>query len=151
MEKRTEKKRLSKSILDMKFMKKSKEKAYQEEEDEEGKAAFASEVTEAMRLGGSKFVIEPSFVPCEELIIGRLSYHGMNPEIERLLDSEKGEKNVVKKPVKPEADVDEVEMARRFTSLVGTIGNKFKTNKSRSDRIEQPPRKKTKFLKPADD
>lgn len=151
MDKQKDKKRLSKSILEMKFMKKSKEKVYQEQEEEEGKAIFASEVTEAMRMGGGRFIVEPSFVPCEDLIIGRLSYSGMNPEIERLMDLEKREKNPrPKEKAKPEADVSDAEMAERYSSLVGTMGNKFKSNKSKSG-SEQPPRKKAKFLKPSDD
>ncbi|KAK6642547.1 hypothetical protein RUM43_004049 [Polyplax serrata] len=129
---KSEKKKLSKSILEMKFMKKSKEKFEKEQDDAEGRAAFASEVTQAMRIGGSKIVIEPSFVPCDDLLVGRFSYHGMNPEIERLLLSEKAEKTEEKaKQEENEAEISDLEMARRYSALVGTIGNRFKTKNNK--------------------
>lgn len=120
-----------------------------EQEDEEGRAVFASELTEAMKRGGGRFIIEPSFVPCEDLIMGRLSYHGMNPEIERILASERGTV-VVKESTG--AEITDVEMAEHYSTLVGTIDKKFKTKKSRKEEGSGPPgKKRTKFIKPADD
>lgn len=147
---KSEKKRLSKSILEMKFMKKSKEKFDKEQDEEEGRAMFASEVTQAMRVSGSKIVIEPSFVPCENLIAGRFSHHGMNPEIEKLSESEKRSKNTAKED-ENDMEITDLEMARRYTTLIGTISNKFKSRKVRSAEGGQPPSKRPKFMKPADD
>lgn len=33
----------------------------------------------------SKFIIEPSYVACESLSFGRMSFKGANPEIEKLM------------------------------------------------------------------
>ncbi|EEB13130.1 M-phase phosphoprotein, putative [Pediculus humanus corporis] len=151
-----ERKKLSKAILQMKFMKKSKDRFDKERDLEEGRAMFASEVTEDMRTSGSKIIIEPSYVPCENLITGRLSYHGMNPEIERLLFAEKKQSNELKRERvedSDQVDVSDVEMARRYTSLVGTLSNRFKSKNNRKAKSErsEPPAKKAKFLKPNDD
>lgn len=144
------KKKLSKSILEMKFMKRSKEKFYKEQDEELGKAMFASEVTEAMKSGGSKIVIEPSFVPCVGLIVGRLSYHGMNPEIEKLMDAER-EPEETKKEENKEVEISDAEMAHRYSTLVGTIANKYKKKNNKRVSSEPAPSKKPKFLKPSDD
>lgn len=129
------KKKLSTSILEMKFMKKSREAAMTQLEDEEGRAVFASELTEAMKLGGIRCIMEPSFVPCEDLGETRRSYHGMNPEIEMLLAEKRAP------VVKEEEDVD---FRAEEVALATSMARKFKKSL-------QPPRKKTKFLKPSDD
>jgi len=125
---------LSKSILEMKFMQRTKEAFLKQAEDEEGRAAYASQLTEAMKKGGSRTVLEASFAPCEELQCPRRSYHGANPEIERFLELEK--LKTVKIDLDLDADVPAEEVAR-----VTYAGIK----------LEQPPRKKPKFMKPKDD
>ncbi|PSN52560.1 M-phase phosphoprotein 6 [Blattella germanica] len=126
-------KKLSNSILEMKFMKRSKEKAQRDQEAVEGEAMFSDNITKDMRQGMYKYVIEPSYVPCENLIVGRMSFHGMNPEIERLMESE--ETKPVRKQAE-EADVSEQEMAKRYNVLVGTMGNKFSTKKESRTKME---------------
>lgn len=100
--------------------------------------------------------MESSFIPCENLIEGRLSFKGMNPEIERLLELEELAK---RKPVdrSMKADISDLEMAQFKQSLVETVASKFKSKKQRKQhpdskvKKEGPPRKKPKFMKPNDD
>ena len=61
----------------------------------------------------------------------------------------------------PEADVTDDQLARHYSSVVGTIGNKFRTKRQRSPSTEEggqrtpsrpPVLKKVKaFLRPTDD
>lgn len=154
------KSRLSKSILDMKFMKRTKEKVIKEEDAAEGRAMYLSEMTDKMLSGTSQFIIEPSYVPCENLKEGRISFRGMNPEIERLLELEELEKqsktdNDVKK------DVTDAEMTDYYGNVVKTMQKKFETKSKRKMNLPEPVNttyKRTKqghqkkgFLKPNTD
>lgn len=124
---------LSKGILDMKFMKRTKDKVEKAADDAEGRAMYAGEITDRMlRHGESAFVHEPSFVPCENLREGRFSFGGMNPEIERLLELEelarraaRGELDDVKK------DVGDAEMADNYThnAAAQTMAKAFHTKR----------------------
>merc|ERR1719273_104356 len=87
MERRRPKKRLSKNILEMKFMKRTKERTEIEKEDEERREMFKNQISDAMRHQGSRFVIDPSYASVEELSFGRLAFHGMNPEIEKMAEN----------------------------------------------------------------
>ncbi|KAF5287563.1 hypothetical protein FQA39_LY15892 [Lamprigera yunnana] len=109
--------KLSKTVLDMKFMKKTKERVEKEQDDAE----------------------EVSVTSCKDLIEGRLSFGGMNPEIEKLMG------DIYKQSSKQEkineTDVSDIEMAQNYSSTVETMGNQFLDKRSRS---------KKKFLKPSD-
>ncbi|KAG3277640.1 MPHOSPH6-like, partial [Ictidomys tridecemlineatus] len=82
---------------------------------------------------------EQSFLLCEDLI-------GFNPEVEKLMlqmnaknkAEDEDEDEIV------EIDVSDEEMARRYETLVGTIGKKFAKKR---DHI-QPVKAKKMFLKP---
>lgn len=115
------KSKLSKGVLDMKFMKRTKDKITQEQDDAEGRAMYASEITDRMlRHGECPYVCEPSFVPVEGLVEGRFSFRGMNPEIERLLELEQmAKQELLGKDVK--RDVADEEMADAY------YGNAAKT------------------------
>lgn len=154
------KSRLSKSILEMKFMKRTKDKVIKEEDAAEGRAMYLSEMTDKMLSGNSQFIIEPSYVPCENLKEGRVSFRGMNPEIERLLELEELElqsktENDVKK------DVTDAEMTDYYGNVVKTMQKKFETKTKRKMNLPEPvntPYKRTKqgqqkqgFLKPNTD
>lgn len=81
---------LPKSVLDMKFMKKTKERLERELEDTQDHGSLYSNIiTNAMRSASGNYVTEASFIFCENLMEGRLSFKGMNPEIERLMEQEK--------------------------------------------------------------
>uniref|UniRef100_U5ESH4 Putative cytoplasm n=1 Tax=Corethrella appendiculata TaxID=1370023 RepID=U5ESH4_9DIPT len=127
--------KLSKFILEMKFMKKTKEKVEKEEDDAEGRALYSSEITDKMLHGQSNFIIEPSFVPCENLIEGRVSYRGMNPEIERIMEIERYGEQQVKERERLERekemtkDVSDKDMAKFYGSIVKTMEKKYKQMK----------------------
>lgn len=144
----------------MKFMKRTKEKVIKEEDAAEGRAMYLSEMTDKMLMGNSQFIIEPSYVPCENLKEGRVSFRGMNPEIERLLELEELEKqskadNDVKK------DVTDAEMTDYYGNVVKTMQKKFEPKAKRKMNLPDPvnsPYKRNKqgqqkqgFLKPNTD
>lgn len=132
------KSQLSGAILEMKFMKKSKERVEKELDDAEGNAMYSNEITEQMRRGQRLAVVEVSINNCKDLIEGRLSFGGMNPEIERLMTEEYA-KRIQKREKEKETDISDLEMAKRYNPLVETLGKKM--NKKRN---------KNKFLKPVD-
>lgn len=87
---------LPKSVLDMKFMKKSKERIQKELENiEDHGSLYTNTISNAKR---GNYITESSFIYCEDLMEGRLSFKGMNPEIERLMELEK-------EPIIPEEDM----------------------------------------------
>ncbi|XP_056643558.1 M-phase phosphoprotein 6 [Diorhabda sublineata] len=131
--------KLSKTILEMKFMKKTKEKVEKLADDLEGNKMYSNEITEEMRRTGNLVFISTSIVNCKNLIDGRLSFGGMNPEIEKLMANEYT-KLLEEQERKKEKDVTDAEMAEGYSTLVDTLGKKFnKQKKSKS---------KKKFVKP---
>jgi len=111
---RKQKKRLSKNILQMKFMKRTKERTEVEIENEERQAIYANHITTAMRDQGSRFVINPSFASVEDLNFGRMAFLGMNSEIEAMQAREKARLDE-KEGLKNEKDVQDDEMAAHFS------------------------------------
>ncbi|CAG9784448.1 unnamed protein product [Diatraea saccharalis] len=80
---------LPKSVLDMKFMRKAKERKEREiENTQDHHGLYANIITSEMRHASGNFISETSFIYCEDLLEGRLSFKGMNPEIERLMEQE---------------------------------------------------------------
>lgn len=80
---------LPKSVLDMKFMKRTKERINKEMENIHGhEGLYANIITNEMRHATGNYISEASFIYCEDLIEGRLSFKGMNPEIERIMELE---------------------------------------------------------------
>lgn len=128
---------LSKQILDMKFMKRTKERVKKEEEDAEGQAMYSNHITEQMRKSGHTMFISTSIGNCRNLIEGRLSFGGMNPDIERIM-SDKYVRAIEEAEKLKEKDVTDADMAKGYSTLVDTMGKKFQNNK-------QPRRK---FMKP---
>lgn len=118
-EARGSRKSLSKSILEMKFMQKSKESALRAAEAAEGIAAYGGDLSG----GGANTVIEPSLAACESLTSPRRSFNGANPEIERYLQSLNSSKT---EATEEDVDVTAQEVAR-------------------FNRLKQPPRKKQRI------
>lgn len=141
MEDKNKKVQLSKQILDMKFMKRTKERVKKEEEDAEGKAMYSNQITEQMRKSGNIVFIETSISNCKNLIDGRLSFGGINPDIERIM-SDKHVRKIEEMEKLKEKDVQDVEMAKGYSTLVDTMGKKFNNNK-RHSRFNNK-----KFIKP---
>lgn len=124
----------------MKFMKKTKVRVEREEEDAEGQAMYSNEITEQMRQSGNTIFVDTNISNCKNLIEGRLSFKGMNPDIEKLMSNE-DIKKIEAAEKRKEKDVSDVEMAKGYSTLVDTMGNKFK-NKNKH--------KNKKFVKPAE-
>lgn len=121
----------------MKFMKKTKVRVEQEEEDAQGQAMYSNVITPQMKQSGSKIFIETNIANCKNLIEGRLSFKGMNPDIEKLMSNE-DIKKIEAAEKRKEKDVSDAEMAKGYSTLVDTMGNKFKS------------KNKKKFMKPTD-
>lgn len=122
--------KLSKSILDMKFMKRTKEKVLKEEDDAQSRAMYSNEITHKMLTTESLYVVEPSYMPCEELNEGRFSFRGMNPEIERLLELEQQAKQAtIDENV--QKDVTDEDMSAYYGNVKKTIERKFQSKTHR--------------------
>lgn len=132
--------KLSKSILEMKFMKKTKVRVEEEEDNARGEALYSSEITPEMRQGGNTVFVETTIAHCKNLIDGRLSFQGMNPEIEKLMSNE-DVKKIEAAERRKEKEVSDVEMAQGYSTLVDTMGDKFKSKGGKQGR---------KFKKPAE-
>ncbi|XP_070574049.1 M-phase phosphoprotein 6-like [Ptychodera flava] len=149
--------KLSIYVRQMKFMQRNKDATNVEEEQEQQRRIDDSHwVLDLPELQAkqTKFTIEPSYVTCEDLKYGRMSFKGFNPAIEKLMKQQDTEQelNLAEEREKKVAVSDE-EMAERYDSLVGTIGKKFTKKRHRSSQEEENGGKKKKkaFLKPADD
>ncbi|XP_041125295.1 M-phase phosphoprotein 6 isoform X1 [Polyodon spathula] len=154
--------KLSKNLLRMKFMQRGLDAETRKQLEEDEKRIISDEhwYLDLPELKEKEnFIIEErSFLPCEDLLYGRMSFKGFNPEVEKLMtlmnsqnrteDVEEEEQN------KTGVDVSDEEMARRYESLVGSIKRKFTKKRNRSaiqeeDNVRSPKIKKA-FLKPQD-
>ncbi|XP_008291804.1 M-phase phosphoprotein 6 isoform X1 [Stegastes partitus] len=103
---------------------------------------------------------ERSFVPCEDLRFGRVSFKGFNPEVEKLMvlmnPKEEKEERDEEDERRMQTDVTDEEMALRYESLVGSMKKKFAKKRERAamdedenqNVVETEP--KRVFLKPQD-
>ncbi|XP_061078376.1 M-phase phosphoprotein 6 [Conger conger] len=157
--------KLSKNLLRMKFMQRGLDADVKKQLEEEEKRIISDEhwYLDLPELQAKEnFIIEErSFVPCEELVYGRMSFKGFNPEVEKLMalmntqnkneDEEEGEDIT-----RMETDVTDEEMARRYESLVGSMKRKFATKRERSQIQDEDGKRmieakvKKVFLKPQD-
>lgn len=154
--------KLSRGILDMKFMKRTKDKVIKEEDDAEGRAMYSGQITDKMIQDTAQFIIEPSYGPCENLVEGRFSFRGMNPEIERLLElEEQARQAAAYKDV--HMDVTDKEMSTTYyTNLAKTMAKTFEGRGKQAERRkmqlpepvngrgDEKPFKKPRFMKPED-
>ncbi|KAJ8249019.1 hypothetical protein GJAV_G00230310 [Gymnothorax javanicus] len=156
--------KLSKNLLRMKFMQRGLDAEVKKQLEAEEKRIISDEhwYLDLPELQAKEnFIIEErSFVPCEDLVYGRMSFKGFNPEVEKLMalmntrkeDEEEDEEDVTKM----ETDVTDEEMARRYESLVGSMKRKFATKRQRSqmqgddDKRTTEAKVKKGFLKPQD-
>uniref|UniRef100_A0A0C9R5I0 Mphosph6 protein n=1 Tax=Fopius arisanus TaxID=64838 RepID=A0A0C9R5I0_9HYME len=143
--------KLSKSILEMKFMKRTKEKVDQQLFQTEGEEYFENQLTTRLKKESGQYLIEPSFVECEKLIEGRLSFQGMNPEVEKLLAAEDNEKRAKLEKLKEE--ISENQMVNHYKACNPTMRNRNKKRRTwvhPSERNGKQNSKKTRFMKPPD-
>ncbi|GAB6029243.1 M-phase phosphoprotein 6 [Chamberlinius hualienensis] len=128
---------LSKNVLAMKFMQKSKEKI---ENELERKRVFEDPMDQPKDNGGIVYLLESSYVPCEDLVFGRFSFKGQNPEIEKIMSAAEAvtaEKAVEEAEAK--GTVSAEEMVDRYSTLYSTIGKKF--GKRKHEDVEAKSRK----------
>ncbi|KAM8892825.1 M-phase phosphoprotein 6 isoform 2-T2 [Spinachia spinachia] len=138
--------KLSKNLLRMKFMQRGLDDEMKKQLEEDEKRIISDEHW--------NFVIEEkSFVPCEELKFGRVSFKGFNPEVERLMllmnpqevEEEEEDVDTSRMPT----DVTDEEMALRYESLVSSMKKKFSTKRQRAQEEDQTSTKRV-FMKPHD-
>ncbi|KAF7244736.1 M-phase phosphoprotein 6 [Varanus komodoensis] len=159
------KSKLSKNLLRMKFMQRGLDSETKKQLEEQEKKIISEEHwfldLPELKEKESLIVEERSFVPCEDLLFGRMSFKGFNPEVEKLMiqmNSRYKKEEIEEVDNSMEADVSDEEMARRYETLVGTIGKKFLKKRDRhtlqdaeDESSNQPPSKTKKmFLKPQD-
>ncbi|XP_075393146.1 M-phase phosphoprotein 6 [Tenrec ecaudatus] len=153
--------KLSKNLLRMKFMQRGLDSETKKQLEEEEKKIISEEHwyldLPELKEKESLIIEEQSFLLCEDLLYGRMSFRGFNPEVEKLMlqmnsksKTEEIEDEIV------EVDVSDEEMARRYESLVGTIGKKFAKKRDRANYEEDEngnmklTKTKKMFLKPQD-
>lgn len=140
----------------MKFMKRTKDKVEKQQFEEEGEEYFGKH-TLHMKEASGKFLMEPSYVFCEKLIDGRLSFQGMNPIIEKLMEAKKNAKRA-QVETKQEVDVSDEQMAVQWQKMrtkfdIMSRKTQYKANrKSQHSKNykEEPTEKRAKFLKPVE-
>ncbi|XP_028179074.1 M-phase phosphoprotein 6 [Ostrinia nubilalis] len=126
---------LPKSVLEMKFMRKTKERIEKELENTQGHdSLYSNIITDEMRHASGNFITESSFIFCEDLLEGRLSYKGMNPEIERLMEQDFRNANPdgdMKKDVSDEILLKKMEHFNRTKKRAYQTPNKHHVSKKR--------------------
>ncbi|KAI2648097.1 M-phase phospho 6 [Labeo rohita] len=159
--------KLSKNLLRMKFMQRGLDADVKKQLDEEEKRIISDEHwfldLPELKAKENHIIEERSYVPCEDLVYGRMSFRGFNPEVEKLMllmNTNKEEEDEDEEDIsKMETDITDEEMARRYESLVESMRNKFAKKRDRSavakseedvncNVVESQPKKA--FLKPRD-
>lgn len=132
-------------------MKRTKEKVERQQFEEEGEEYFESGLTECMKKDSDRFIIEPSYAFCEKLIDGRVSYQGMNPEIEKLMEAEQARERAILE-VNKETEVSDEQMAEHFKNFRRNQkrGYKYDRQQENNHKDGEILVKKRKFLKPRD-
>ncbi|XP_020614898.1 M-phase phosphoprotein 6-like [Orbicella faveolata] len=160
------KKTLSKTLMEMKFMRRKAESDYRRQLEEERQRAIEEShwvLDEKEKDDRSCIEFEPSYVKCEELYpSGRMSFKNFNPTVEKMFKEMLAEENLARSEARErEETVSDEEMAKRYESFVGTVAKKFSTKRKRSSvgasfesdspSINQPSKKtKREFMKPKD-
>ncbi|XP_032437485.1 M-phase phosphoprotein 6 [Xiphophorus hellerii] len=156
--------KLSKNLLRMKFMQRGLDAETKKQLEEDEKRIISDEHwyldLPELKAKENLIIEEKSLVPCEDLLYGRLSFKGFNPEVEKLmvLLNPKDEKEEEEEDVScMQTDVTDEEMALRYESLVGTMKKKFAKKRERAamdeDDVNQNAvvkNSKKTFLKPQD-
>ncbi|XP_066524678.1 M-phase phosphoprotein 6 [Hoplias malabaricus] len=161
--------KLSKNLLRMKFMQRGLDAEVKKQLEEEEKRIISDEHwyldLPELKAKESHIIEESSYIPCEDLVYGRMSFMGFNPEVEKLMvlmnspkenDEEDREEEDV---TRMDTDVTDEEMARRYGSLVESMKRRFakkrecsslKDNEEDVNHNIAPSQPKKTFLKPKD-
>ncbi|XP_063601754.1 uncharacterized protein LOC134777819 [Penaeus indicus] len=135
-------KKLSKGVLELKFMKKSKEKAVLQEENEERQQLYQDQLS-LLHKGADRIVMVDSYFDCMDFLPCRLSFGGMDPDIEKLNEDKltgvyKPER-ILPAPSKGdgiEEDVTAEEIAENYSKLLGNKAKQFTKRKSDHNEFE---------------
>ncbi|XP_036961916.1 M-phase phosphoprotein 6 [Acanthopagrus latus] len=155
--------KLSKNLLRMKFMQRGLDAETKKQLEEDEKRIISDEHwyldLPELKTKENLIIEEKSFVPCEDLKYGRISFKGFNPEVEKLmaLMNPKEEEEEQEEVSRMQTDVTDEEMALRYESLVGSMKKKFAKKRQRSATEEEDvnhnvveTNTKRVFLKPRD-
>ncbi|KAM9495478.1 M-phase phosphoprotein 6 [Clarias gariepinus] len=160
--------KLSKNLLRMKFMQRGLDAEVKKQLEEEEKRIISDEHwyldLPELKAKESYIVEEKSYIPCEDLVYGRMSFKGFNSEVEKLMvlmnAPKEGEDEVEEKDMtQMDMDVTDEEMAMRYGSLVESMKRRFAKKRERTclknveedlnhNTVETQPKKA--FLKPQD-
>uniref|UniRef100_A0A3P8SQM4 M-phase phosphoprotein 6 n=1 Tax=Amphiprion percula TaxID=161767 RepID=A0A3P8SQM4_AMPPE len=153
--------KLSKNLLRMKFMQRGLDAETKKQLEEDEKRIISDEHwfldLPELRARENLIIEEKSFVPCEDLRFGRISFKGFNPDVEKLMlllnPKEEEEERDEDDQRRMQTDITDEEMALRYESLVGSLKKKFAKKRERAARDEdqnQNVTEKRVFLKPHD-
>ncbi|CAK8678041.1 unnamed protein product [Clavelina lepadiformis] len=127
--------KLSLNLRKMKFMQRCMSENERQELEESDKI-ITSEHWELdlpeMLENESRFLHIPSITHFEPCRHGRLSFGGYNKAIEKLMKELEQPKENDDDGHNSDLSISDDEMAERYSSLVGTVGNKFKANSKQS-------------------
>ncbi|XP_026095314.1 M-phase phosphoprotein 6-like [Carassius auratus] len=160
--------KLSKNVLRMKFMQRGLDAELKKQLDEEEKRIISDEHwfldLPELKAKENYIIEERSYAPCEDLVFGRMSFRGFNPEVEKLMllmntHQEEEEDDEDGNVSRMETDITDEEMAKRYESMVESMRKKFAKKRNRStvtkseedvncNVVEDQP--KRAFLKPQD-
>ncbi|XP_019113331.1 M-phase phosphoprotein 6 [Larimichthys crocea] len=133
--------KLSKNLLRMKFMQRGLDAETKKQLEEDEKRIISDEHwyldLPELKAKESLIIEEQSFVPCEDLKFGRISFKGFNPEVEKLMilmnpRGEEGGGGGGGGESRMQMDVTDEEMALRYESLVGSMKKKFAKKRERA-------------------
>ncbi|KAB5565622.1 hypothetical protein PHYPO_G00243710 [Pangasianodon hypophthalmus] len=160
--------KLSKNLLRMKFMQRGLDAEAKKQLEEEEKRIISDEHwyldLPELKAKESFIVEERSYVPCEDLVYGRMSFKGFNSEVEKLMvlmnaPREEEDEEEEKDMTRMDTDITDEEMAMRYGSLVESMKRRFAKKRERTSLkneeedvnqniVETQPKKV--FLKPQD-
>ncbi|XP_022617357.1 M-phase phosphoprotein 6 [Seriola dumerili] len=156
--------KLSKNLLRMKFMQRGLDAETKKQLEEDEKRIISDEHwyldLPELKTKENLIIEERSFVPCEDLNYGRMSFKGFNPEVEKLMallnPKEEEENEEEEEMSRMQTDITDEEMALRYESLVGSMKKKFVKKRDRAaleedlnQNVEETNTKRV-FLKPQD-
>ncbi|KAF7649820.1 hypothetical protein LDENG_00135500 [Lucifuga dentata] len=153
--------KLSKNLLRMKFMQRGLDSETKKQLEEDEKRIISDEHwyldLPELKAKENLIIEEKSFVPCEDLKYGRMSFKGFNPEVEKLMSllNPKDEMEEEEEEIsRMQTDITDEEMALRYESLVGSMKKKFAKKRERAameeDVNQNISQTKRVFMKPQD-
>ncbi|CAK6977978.1 M-phase phosphoprotein 6 [Scomber scombrus] len=135
--------KLSKNLMRMKFMQRGLDAETKKQLEEDEKRIISDEHwyldLPELKAKENLIIEEKSFVPCEDLYYGRMSFKGFNPEVEKLMALMNPKEEVEKEEEEDrrmQTDVTDEEMALRYESLVGSMKKKFAKKRDRAAIVE---------------